>query len=117
MNNHNTKFQPLTVINIQKESAIKVDDYLNVPLSLVNDHVIRMSIMTKPFYWHLHPDSDETFLVIEGTVYIDLETYTVELTPGQLFTIPKDVKHRTRPKEERSVNLTFEHREMKTVRL
>ena len=117
MDNKDSKFRPLTVIDVKKESAIKVADYLNVPLSLVNDHVVRMSIMTEPFYWHLHPDSDETFLVIEGSIYVDLETHTLELMPGQLFTIPMNVKHRTRPKGERSVNLTFERREMTTVKL
>ncbi len=89
------KFQPLTVINISKESRLENVDYLNVQLGNVNDHVIRMSVMTKPFYWHFHPNSDETFLVIEGSIYIDLETHTIELLPGQLFTIPMNVKHRT----------------------
>lgn len=84
---------------------------------MINDHVVRISIMTEPFYWHLHPESDEIFLVIEGSLYIDLETHTAELLPGQLFTIPKNVKHRTRPKGERSVNLTFEHNAITTVRL
>lgn len=73
--------------------------------------------MTEPFYWHFHPNSDETFWVVEGAIYIDLETHTVELSPGQLFTIPRNVKHRTRPKGERSVNVTFEHHAIQTVRI
>ncbi|MBA3649272.1 MAG: cupin domain-containing protein [Chitinophagales bacterium] len=111
------KFLPLTIIDINSESKDEVSDYLNLPLCLINDHVIRMSIMTEPFYWHLHPNSDEIFLAIEGSLYIDLETHTVELLPGQLFTVPVNVKHRTRPKGGRSVNLTFEHNEIKTVKL
>ncbi|RFZ91388.1 cupin domain-containing protein [Mucilaginibacter conchicola] len=73
--------------------------------------------MTAPFFWHYHPYSDETFLVTEGVVVIELEDRTVELHPGQLFTIPRNVKHRTRPKDGRSVNLTFESESMRTVRL
>lgn len=111
------KFQPLTVIDINSESKVKTADYFNLSLCLVNDHVIKMSIMTEPFYWHLHPNSDETFLVVEGAIFIDLETHTVQLLPGQLFTIPMNVKHRTRPKGERSVNLTFEHNAIETVKL
>ena len=91
--------------------------YTNVPVAAVNDHVVRMSVMTTPYFWQLHPDSDETFLVIEGSIFIDLEDRTVELYPNQLFTIPKNVKHRTRPNGSRSVNLTFESAEMTTVRL
>lgn len=111
------KFQPLKVIDIKSELKVKTSNYLNLPLCSINDHVIKMSIMTEPFYWHIHPNSDEIFLVIEGSIYIDLETHTVELLPGQLFNIPMNVKHRTRPKGERSVNLTFEHNAIETVQL
>lgn len=106
----------LTVVDIQQQ--IKgISSYANFPLALVNDHVARVSIMTEPFYWHLHPNSDESFLVIEGSLYIDLETTTIELLPGQLFTIPKNTKHRTRPNGDRSVNLTFESQNMETIRI
>ena len=107
----------LTVIDIQQQIKTIDSPYANFPLTQVNDHVIRVSIMTEPYYWHMHPNSDESFLVMDGAVYIDLEDRTIELLPGQFFTIPKGVKHRTRPKGERSVNITFERENMETVRL
>ncbi|HWB26546.1 MAG TPA: cupin domain-containing protein [Chitinophagaceae bacterium] len=107
----------LTVIDIHGQTALVNSAYANFPVAYVNDHVVRVSIMTEPFYWHLHPGSDESFLVIEGSVLIDLEYKTVELFPGQFFTIPKKVKHRTRPGGARSVNLTFESTKMQTVKL
>lgn len=106
---------PLTVMDIQQETK-EVFSYKNVPFALVNDHVVRLAVMTEPFYWHYHPNSDETFLVMEGILCIDLEDRTVELSPGQLFTIPANVKHCTRPKGDRSVNLTFERAAMETVK-
>jgi mannose-6-phosphate isomerase-like protein (cupin superfamily) len=106
---------PLTVIDIQQETH-EINSYKNVPVAGVNDHVVRLSIMTEPFYWHYHPNSDETFLVLEGVVCIDLEDRTVELAAGQLFTIPANVRHRTRPQGDRSVNLTFELVAMETVK-
>ena len=108
---------PLIVIDIQQQIKENKVSYFNIPLSLVNDHVIRVSVMTEPFYWHLHPNSDETFLVTEGSIFIDLEEKTVELFPGQLFTIPRNVKHRTRPNGDRSVNLTIERKDMETVKM
>jgi mannose-6-phosphate isomerase-like protein (cupin superfamily) len=48
---------------------------------------------------------------------IDLETETIELSPGQLFTIPKNVVHCTRPKGARSVNITIEHGQLETIRI
>ncbi len=73
---------PLTVIDVQQE-AQDVDSYKNIPVSFINDHVVRLSVMTEPFYWHYHPNSDEVFLVVEGILCIDLEERTVKLGPGQ----------------------------------
>jgi hypothetical protein len=119
--NHNSKYNmaipPLAVIDIQQQVKENTTGYTNLPLTLVNDHMIRVSVMTQPFYWHFHPNSDETFLVTEGSIYIDLIEKTVELFPGQLFTVPKNIKHRTRPGGSRSVNITIERTDMETVRM
>nr|WP_295924942.1 cupin domain-containing protein [uncultured Dyadobacter sp.] len=89
--------------------------YANFTVAEPNDHVVRLSVMTESYFWHYHPNSDETFMTIEGILIIDLENKTVELLPGQLFTIPKNTIHRTRPKGERSVNITVEHSHIETV--
>jgi mannose-6-phosphate isomerase-like protein (cupin superfamily) len=106
----------LTVIDIREKAETNAA-YTNLPIAPVNNHVVRMSVMTEPYFWHLHPDSDESFLVIEGSVFIELEDRTIELFPSQLFTIPKNVIHRTRPNGGRSVNLTFEMGNMTTVKI
>lgn len=93
------------------------EKYFNAPLNVVNDHVVRIGIMTEPYFWHYHPDSDEVFLGVEGTLVIELEDKTVELSPGQLFTVPKNVPHRTFPKGERSVNLTIERQGIQTIKV
>lgn len=93
------------------------NEYFNTVLSTVNDHVIRLGVMVEPFYWHVHPNSDEVFLTLEGILLIELENETIELLPGQLFTVQRNVRHRTSPKNGRSVNLTFEHQLMETVRI
>lgn len=111
-----TEIENLVVLDLAEESATTAA-YKNLPLALVNDHVMRLAIMTQPYFWHYHPNSDESFLVIEGILVIELEDQTIELKPNQLFNIPKGVIHRSRPKGERSVNLTFESADIKTVRV
>ncbi|WP_233636000.1 cupin domain-containing protein [Hymenobacter setariae] len=106
----------MTIIDIQEETQ-GIDSYKNIPVALANDHVVRLSVMTEAYHWHYHPNSDETFLVIEGVVCIELEAKTVELQVGQLFTIPAGVRHRTRPKGNRSVNLTIERTDLETISL
>jgi mannose-6-phosphate isomerase-like protein (cupin superfamily) len=94
-----------------------IQHYQNTLIAEVNDHVVRMSVMTEDFYWHYHPNSDESFLVMDGIMLLDLLDRTVELTPGQMFTVPAGVHHRTRPKRQRSVNITFERGDIETVKL
>jgi len=89
--------------------------YFNALINHVNDHVVKMSVMTTAYPWHLHPNSDETFIGIEGTVIIETEKETFELTSGNSITIPRNVLHRTKPKGDRSVNLTIELADMKTI--
>jgi mannose-6-phosphate isomerase-like protein (cupin superfamily) len=108
MNEHLPK-----IITLKAESSHAAYD--NHPIANINDHVVRISTMTEPYHWHFHPNSDETFLVIEGRLAIDFESGSLELDPGQLLTIPRGVRHRTRPVGARSVNLTFELANTETV--
>lgn len=109
------KATPLTIIDLGELTRAVTTQYANFTLAPVNDHVVKASVMTNSYYWHYHPNSDETFIGIEGVLLIDLESETIELQPGQLFSIPKNTVHRTRPKGERSVNITIEHAQIETV--
>jgi len=103
------------VINPLTLSRAVTDAYRNVSLSKVNDHEIRMSVMTSQFPWHRHPDSDETFHCIDGDLVIELADREVVVRPGEFFTVPSGALHRTRPAGERSVNLTFERAGAATI--
>ena len=105
---------PLSVFDVHL-AADGMRAYHNALISSVNDHVIRISVMTEPFYWHYHPNSDESFLVVEGVLCVDLDDRTVELGVGQGLTVPAGTKHRTWPKGGRSVNVTVEKADMETV--
>ncbi len=97
------------------DEARSQEGYDNHPVASVNDQVVRISTMTEPYFWHHHPDSDEVFLVVEGRLRIELEEGVLELGPGQMTTIPRGVRHRTLPVGGRSVNLTVEARDARTV--
>jgi mannose-6-phosphate isomerase-like protein (cupin superfamily) len=92
-----------------------VDAYRNISLGAVNDHEIRMSVMTGQFDWHRHPDSDETFYGVEGALVVEFPDRSVVVGPGQFLTVPAGTLHRTRPAGDRSVNLTFERIGAETV--
>ena len=93
-----------------------LEAYKNVSLGEVNDHEIRMSVMTEQFRWHQHPDSDETFFGVDGELAIEFEDgEVVVVKASQFVTVPAGMLHRTRPVSERSANLTFERRAARTI--
>ncbi|MBB5342927.1 cupin domain-containing protein [Tunturibacter empetritectus] len=104
------------VISLSTESAT-AESYNNHSIASVNDHEVRISIMTEAYPWHCHPDSDESFLALEGGLFLDFDDQTVELLPGHMITVKRGVRHRTRPIHDRSVNLTFERANAQTEAL
>jgi mannose-6-phosphate isomerase-like protein (cupin superfamily) len=105
------------LIDLAHAAAQATGRYANFVLTEVDDHVVRMSVMTEPFHWHRHPDSDETFLVIEGSVLLRTANESVELAPGQMYTVPAGLEHVMSPVSSRSVNITIERAGMSTERV
>jgi mannose-6-phosphate isomerase-like protein (cupin superfamily) len=102
-------------IDIRKLTDPVQSGYYNEAITAVNDHVIRVSVMTSDYPWHLHPNSDETFIVIEGILILETEDKVLHLETGRAATIPANIAHRTRPVGARSVNLTVERENTETV--
>lgn len=62
----------------------------------LNDYQFKVALLRGEFLWHDHPDTDEAFLVLEGQLTIDLPDRSVELGVGDLFVVPRGVRHRPR---------------------
>ena len=45
------------------------------------------------FGWHSHEGEDELFLVLSGHLRIEMETESVALSEGELYVVPKGVRH------------------------
>jgi len=106
---------PLTVVNLAAEGAASTEPYRNVVINRVNESCLRLATFEVEYRWHFHPDSDELFIVIDGTLEIDLVGEpTRNLQVWDMITIPAGVVHRTRARG-RTVNLTFEHLDAATT--
>ena len=101
------------IVTLSSEAS-HAETYNIHAVASVNDDVVRISTMTQPYHWHSHPNSDETFLVLEGGLVIEFEHGEIQLDPGQMTTVPRGLPHRTRPSGRRSVNLTFEAADTET---
>ncbi len=43
--------------------------------------------------WHSHDNEDELFMVLKGQLRIEMEDRHVTLSTGELFVVPKGVRH------------------------
>lgn len=65
----------------------------------VNDYDVRIAKVGGEHVWHVHDDTDEFFLVLDGELHIALRgpdggERTVELPAGAVFTVPRGTEHR-----------------------
>jgi len=105
---------PLTVVDIRAEQAAVTEAYRNQVLLDVNSDCLRLAVFEGEYRWHHHPESDELFLVVAGTLQIDLaDGRRLELGEWQSVVIPAGTVHRTRA-VGRTVNLTYEQRAART---
>jgi mannose-6-phosphate isomerase-like protein (cupin superfamily) len=65
-----------------------------------NDCDVMVVKVKGEFVWHKHDDTDDFFLVLKGTLDIQLRDRTVTLGPGQIYVVPKGVEHRPVAKDE-----------------
>lgn len=66
----------------------------------VDDTYIKVAKVQGTFTWHAHQHEDELFLILKGRLRIELEDGPVELAEGELFVVPKGVRHNPVAEEE-----------------
>ena len=109
------RFGALEVADLAAEAAAVSEPYRNMVIARVNDACLRLAVFAEAYHWHVHPSSDELFLVVEGCLAIDLEDgRELRLGPWQCVTVPAGTYHRTRA-IGRTVNLCVEQSAAETV--
>ena len=81
-------------INLRRKLSLFTEQWQPKVIAEMNDYQFKLVRLEGDFIWHDHPDTDETFFVLEGEVRIDFEDGAVSLKEGELFVVPKGVKHK-----------------------
>ena len=92
-------------INLEEKFAMFNEHWTPKIITELNDYQIKIVKVEGDFVWHDHSETDEFFLVIEGTLFIEFEGETMKLNAGELYVVPKGVQHRPYALEECKVML------------
>lgn len=90
----------IQVVNFEEKFA-KIEELHTYKLiAQMNDYHFKLVKMKREFIWHSHPETDEVFIIIDGTMQIALRDQTLYLKKGEMVVIPKGVEHKPFSSEE-----------------
>src|ERR1700735_2851406 len=91
-------------------AAEKLSDYWSPHVvGSVDDSYVKVAKVQGSLTWQSHELEDELFLVLKGRLRIELEDRPVELKEGDMFVVPKGVRHNPVAEEECHI-LLFERK-------
>jgi mannose-6-phosphate isomerase-like protein (cupin superfamily) len=92
-------------VNITEKLAGVTDYFSPKIVASLNEMKVEVVKVRGEFVWHAHPDTDDFFLVLDGELTIQLEDGDVRLGPGELYVVPRGVRHCPRADQEAHVLL------------
>jgi len=92
-------------VNLAEKFAL-IDEYWSPRIAgEINDFHVKLVKLKGEFVWHHHEREDELFLVVRGTLCIQLRDRDIWLREGEFAVIPRGVEHRPVASEEAHVLL------------
>lgn len=90
----------LTPVNIESRFEDVTELWSPKVIGRVNDQYVKIARLQGEFVWHAHEDEDELFLIVRGSMRIQLEDGDVTLGPGEFVVVPRGVRHNPVAAEE-----------------
>ena len=59
----------------------------------VDDAFVKVAKVKGSLTWHAHEHEDELFFILKGRLRIEMEEGSVEIGEGDMFVVPKGVRH------------------------
>ena len=92
-------------INLLSKFDLFSDHWSPKVVAEMNDYQFKLVKLKGSFVRHNHTETDEVFIVIEGSMGIELSDKTVELNEGEMAVVPRGRLHRPFATEECKVLL------------
>lgn len=94
-----------TAISPRQAAASLAEHWSPRVIGEVDDSYVKVAKVQGTFGWHSHEHEDELFLILKGHLRIEMEAGAVELDEGDLYVVPKGVRHNPVAEEECHVML------------
>lgn len=88
------------VVSLEKVAASLTALWSPRVVAELDDSYVKVAKVQGSLMWHSHDTEDELFYVFKGCLKIEMEDRTVELHPGDVFVVPKGVRHNPIADEE-----------------
>jgi mannose-6-phosphate isomerase-like protein (cupin superfamily) len=75
--------------NLHEKLQLFSDYFAPTTVAQFNGHDVMVTKLRGPFVWHKHDDTDDFFLVIRGTLSIELRDRVITLGAGEMFIVLK----------------------------
>jgi mannose-6-phosphate isomerase-like protein (cupin superfamily) len=93
------------VINLADKFAKFSELWSPKIIAQMNDYHFKLAKIKGDFIWHSHPDTDEVFIVINGSLTIDLREGEILLKEGEMYVVPMGVEHKPSAQQECQIML------------
>ena len=84
----------MAAINLAEKLSTFSDLWSPRVVAEMNDYQFKLAKLEGEFVWHNHEDTDEVFIVVKGSMDIEMEHETVHLAEGEMYVVPKGVRHK-----------------------
>jgi mannose-6-phosphate isomerase-like protein (cupin superfamily) len=91
--------------SFQDKLALFTEHWKPKIIGQMNDYHLKLVKVQGSFVWHSHPETDEVFIVINGSMEIEFRDGSVTLRGGEMYVVPRGVEHKPFAAEECSVLL------------
>ena len=91
--------EPVSPVNLTRALGSFSEVYSPRIVARINDYDVKIAHASGEHVWHVHADTDEFFLVLDGQFDIALRNsdggeHSVSLRAGDVFVVPRGTEHK-----------------------
>jgi len=83
----------IEAVNLAEKFALFADYWRPRIVGELNGQQVKLARLKGEFIWHHHDDADELFLVVQGTLRMQLPDGEAQIRAGEFIIVPRGVAH------------------------